>query len=122
MYLDSEDKDTIKKSIKDYGAVTTHYNEYSRFSADDTHSYCPGASNYINGHCISVVGWDDNISKESFTVNIDGETYTPKRMVHGYVEIAGVTTTILTVTSGFLMKTTTYSLMYLVHHMLLPTI
>lgn len=79
MYLDSEDKDTIKKSIKDYGAVTTHYDEYSKFSADDTHSYCPGASNYINGHCISVVGWDDNISKESFTVNIDGTTYTPKK-------------------------------------------
>lgn len=79
MYLDSEDKDTIKKSIKDYGAVTTHYNESSKFSADDTHSYCPGASNYINGHCVSVVGWDDNISKESFTVNIDGKPYTPEK-------------------------------------------
>lgn len=78
MYLDETNKDTIKQAIKDYGAVTTHYNEYSKFAADDTHTYCPAQSNYINGHCVSVVGWDDNIDKDNFTVTLDGRTYTPK--------------------------------------------
>lgn len=68
MYLNGDDKDTIKKCIMDYGAVTSSYNSNSKFTKNSTNTYCPEKQPVENivGHNISVVGWDDNYSKDNF--------------------------------------------------------
>lgn len=79
MYIDGTDKDTIKKSIMDNGAVTTNYNSYTKFTNNNENTYCPNKTSYLAGHCISVVGWDDNYSKDNFEItDTNGETVTPK--------------------------------------------
>lgn len=66
MYVDGDDMNTVKKCIQDYGAVTTSYNSYSSYTKDVTSTYCPGKTTNLAGHNISVVGWDDNYSKDNF--------------------------------------------------------
>lgn len=79
MYLNGDDKDTIKKSIMDYGAVTTNYNSHDKFTTDKKNTYCPQKTPYLSGHCVSVVGWDDNYSKDNFQYNDgNGELKTPE--------------------------------------------
>ena len=68
------------------GAVTASYHSADKFSKDET-VYDNGTTytywEYYNyayeskstNHAIAIVGWDDTISKEKFT--IDG-TYTPE--------------------------------------------
>ena len=59
------DIEDIKKAIMEYGAVQSAY-----FSADEYHNtdtsayYCPSAFD-IN-HAITIIGWDDNYSKDNF--------------------------------------------------------
>ncbi len=61
----STDIEDIKKAIMEYGAVQSAY-----FSADEYHNtdtsayYCPSAFD-IN-HAITIIGWDDNYSKDNF--------------------------------------------------------
>lgn len=67
MYIDGTDPETIKKCIMDYGAVSANYNSTSKFlSNDQTSHYCPTKQTSVSGHSISVVGWDDNYSKDNF--------------------------------------------------------
>ncbi len=71
MYIDGSDKDTVKKSIMDYGSVTSSFNYYSRFSNNyGTNYYCPKKQSSVYGHSISIVGWDDNYSKDNFKVEV----------------------------------------------------
>ncbi|MCH3944215.1 MAG: chitobiase/beta-hexosaminidase C-terminal domain-containing protein [Atopobiaceae bacterium] len=44
--------------------------------ADSKTGFDPGSLNSY-GHEVALVGWDDNIPKEYFSVTIDGNTYTP---------------------------------------------
>ena len=81
--IDGEDKtnlNTIKKLIATYGAVTTKINS-SKFSdpvlqSDGTYSsflnlYCKscGGFFYNADHAATIVGWDDNYSKDNFDDN-----------------------------------------------------
>lgn len=71
MYLDGEDKETIKKSIMNYGGVITSFNYISKFSKDGaTNYYCPEQQSSVSGHSIHIVGWDDNYSKDNFKVKV----------------------------------------------------
>ncbi len=65
MYVNGESADTIKKCIMDYGAVTSSYNADDAYSNSLT-TYCPGETDTVFGHNISVVGWDDDYSKDNF--------------------------------------------------------
>ena len=73
IYLDPKDRYTIKKAIYDYGAVTGNYNHRGNYYNPDTYAYyfnqtgLPISS--LSGHCISVVGWDDDFSKYNFLNN-----------------------------------------------------
>ena len=73
-YYDKGDNNLIKSAIMRTGAVTANYiNEGYAYSSNHN-AYCltdPIASS--SGHSVSVVGWDDNYSKENFDGN-----YTPK--------------------------------------------
>lgn len=73
IYLDGNDKDTIKDCIMNYGSVSTSYSSYGKFSTNNTtYYYCPAKQSSVNGHSICVVGWDDNISRENFKTTTNG--------------------------------------------------
>ena len=73
-YLGKDDTELIKKTIMKSGAVTANLAIKSNAYSTDANSYCLNKSTRnINGHSVSVVGWDDNYSKENF----NGQ-YTPK--------------------------------------------
>ncbi|MCR5653141.1 MAG: hypothetical protein K6F88_05000 [Ruminococcus sp.] len=67
-YYTKNDKDEVKKAIIRTGSVNANYNDiYSGKSADLTSFYVNSSITRISGHSISIVGWDDNYSKDYFT-------------------------------------------------------
>lgn len=64
------DKDTIKTAIFNYGAVSASYAANSIFSNNNNSCFYAyktfSNSGDIEGHAISIVGWDDNYSKTNF--------------------------------------------------------
>ena len=74
IYADKDNRNFIKKSIMNSGAVTANFNSYSRAYSKDNCSFClTDEISAISGHTVSVVGWDDNYSKKNFDGN-----YTPR--------------------------------------------
>ena len=66
----SNDINSTKNAILQYGAVTSGYYEDIKYQSDDQNSYyCPTKS-FNTNHAISIVGWDDNYSKDNFNANI----------------------------------------------------
>ena len=70
IYLDTNDVETIKTAVYNYGAVVGNYHVNDSCYNSATNSYYCNIegllTSQLNGHCISVVGWDDNYSKENF--------------------------------------------------------
>lgn len=62
------ERDEIKRAVMRTGAVTANYNDNSLGKSEDSCSfYLPEkATTSISGHSISIVGWDDEYSKENF--------------------------------------------------------
>lgn len=73
--LIANDKTEIKDAIMNYGAVSTCYSALSNYDNNDrTAVYCPAlmpSGVKISAHSITVVGWDDDYSKENFGSNYD---------------------------------------------------
>ncbi|MBR2715481.1 MAG: hypothetical protein IKB73_04665 [Ruminococcus sp.] len=70
IYLDTGDIETVKTAVYEYGALVGNYhvNENYYNSLNDAY-FCnePGIqTSKLNGHAISIVGWDDSFSKENF--------------------------------------------------------
>ena len=73
-YYNKGDDNLVKLAIMRTGAVTANYISYGYAYSKNYQAYCltdPIESRA--GHTVSVVGWDDNYSKENFDGN-----YTPK--------------------------------------------
>lgn len=74
-YIPYSDRDTVKKAIYENGAVTASYRDssncYSTLNYYNTDvpvaEYCPATVSTTTNHAITVIGWDDNYSKENFT-------------------------------------------------------
>ena len=71
MYLDRSDIDTIKTAIYNYGSTTGNYHhDASKYLNASNYSYYCNATNIsisnLQGHCVCVVGWDDNYDKANF--------------------------------------------------------
>ncbi len=60
-------RDTIKKYVYKYGGVAAsiHMAEVSKYYNDKTYSYYNNTNTLVN-HAITIVGWDDNYSKDNF--------------------------------------------------------
>lgn len=59
---------SIKQAVIDHGALAVAYNDASaNYSAtNNTYYYPPQAQPIKTNHIVAIVGWDDNISKDSF--------------------------------------------------------
>ncbi len=70
IYLTGSDIDTIKTAVYEHGAVVGNYHvDESCYNSSTASYHCniEGLTTaQMNGHCISVVGWDDNYPKENF--------------------------------------------------------
>ena len=70
VFLDTGDIDTMKTAIFTYGAALGNYHvDYSLYNSTTYAYYCNTQglqTPQLNGHAISIVGWDDNFSKENF--------------------------------------------------------
>lgn len=67
--------EAIKELIYTYGAVVGNYNADGRFLSNGTSYYCSDhsfATSQLVGHCISVIGWDDNYARENFAQSSSG--------------------------------------------------
>ena len=65
------DNDAIKKAILDYGAVVTGM-FYDNYYLSSNGAYYYAGSTYAN-HAVTIVGWDDNYSRENFLSNPRGD-------------------------------------------------
>lgn len=76
VYIGKKDMVKAKKLIMKSGAVLANFCSHSRAYSKDKCSYCLTdkiSDSEILGHTVSVIGWDDNYSKENFDGN-----YQPK--------------------------------------------
>lgn len=77
----AEDTLHYKNAIYTYGALYCgiRHQEGEDGYYDETGSYYfkPEADMAGGGHAISLIGWDDTVPAEQFTVTVDGKTYTP---------------------------------------------
>ena len=80
------DRDAIKTLIETYGSVATSYysyidndnnpgNDYYHYTGGNCYYYYPFYAS--QNHAVSIVGWDDTISKDNFSVTVGGNIYTP---------------------------------------------
>lgn len=70
IYLDGNDRDTIKTAISQYGGVIGNFHYNGDYLNESTASYCYNGesldTNQLNGHAIEIVGWDDNYAVDRF--------------------------------------------------------
>lgn len=66
MNISKDDTQSIKEAIYKYGAVISGYYDDRDYISDDKNSYYIDRARGQN-HSITIVGWDDNYSKEKFT-------------------------------------------------------
>ena len=107
-YLDGVDSNEIKQAIMDNGAVTASYATTNNcFNNAGTAYFMPQSyDGDYTGHTISIVGWNDNLSRYKFS---NGTGVLPQITVHGLCATAGATTTQWAVISGFHMRISTFS-------------
>lgn len=70
VYLKANDIETVKTAVYNYGAAVGNFHYvYNFFNADNSAYYCDEeglATSQLKGHAISIVGWDDDYSRENF--------------------------------------------------------
>lgn len=75
----AKDYEKIKEAVFKYGGVQTSIysalrsaNSESRYYNQETNAYCYIGTEKPN-HDVVIVGWDDNYSKDNFSVELDGD-------------------------------------------------
>ena len=70
-YMDNDD---IKRAIMDYGAVATSIAWYGQYRSGRNY-YCTSTSDTDDkvNHAVTIVGWDDNYSKNNFPTHAPGD-------------------------------------------------
>lgn len=79
-FNNDSDTNSIKSLIYQYGSVVGNFYSNSKYLSQGDSFYCNDhsfttAELSASGHCVSVVGWDDNYPKENFSESLSG---TPK--------------------------------------------
>lgn len=74
IYLDADDITTVKTAIYNYGAALGNYHVDDSMYNPATYAYYCNSEELqtyqLNGHAISIVGWDDNFSRDNFREDV----------------------------------------------------
>ena len=62
----SSDINSVKQAVYQYGAVSTSFNSGGYYNDDLSAYYQPDETYLFSGHAITIVGWDDNYSRNNF--------------------------------------------------------
>ena len=62
----NNDITSIKTAIYKYGGIATSYNNGNGYNSDRSAYYQGGTATRFSGHAITVIGWDDNYSRNNF--------------------------------------------------------
>ena len=62
--ITADNRDIVKSLIKQYGAVSAAYDAKEHYDSDKAYYY---DSQINSGHAVSIVGWDDNYSRDNFS-------------------------------------------------------
>ena len=85
-FVNTCDRNSVKELIMQYGAVSTSLFYHSGFQSDNGAYYFPYRSyldsygrvtNTTTNHIVSIVGWDDNYSRDNFTAVYKGRSIKP---------------------------------------------
>lgn len=73
--VNKENRDVVKQLIMDYGSLAFAYYSASSYDYDNLQndSYYFNIENSGTNHAVQVVGWDDNFSKDKFTITPPGD-------------------------------------------------
>ncbi len=74
-FSESTGRDNIKLLVYKYGSVVANFNSDTRYLSKSSNYFCGDSTialNNIQGHCVSLVGWDDNYEKENFSESLSG--------------------------------------------------
>ena len=71
--INNHNVEFIKRSVFNYGAVAISYIHNDSFYNSNYHSYYMDNLESGTGHMVSIVGWDDNFSKDHFNIMAPGD-------------------------------------------------
>ena len=70
--FDPADRTSIKNAIVDNGVVYLNYYSSNTYLNSSSYAYyCP--TDYSTNHAVSIVGWDDDFSKDNFKITPEGD-------------------------------------------------
>ncbi len=72
MYVNN-DMESLKTAIYRYGGIATSFNSGSGYSSDRSSYYQSNETQRFSGHAVTIIGWDDNYSKENFNSSMRPE-------------------------------------------------
>ncbi len=73
IYFNSDaNRDAIKNLIYTYGSVVGSFNANTEYLSEGSYFYCSDSNARLLGHCVSIVGWDDNFPREKFHGSLSG--------------------------------------------------
>ena len=109
LYGNKTNMSDYKKAIMDYGAVTSDIvidYQAPYFNANTSAAYYNKSDGTVN-HSITIVGWDDNYSKENFLITPPGNgawivknSYGAEEYDNGYIYVSYYDTSIANTTNG----------------------
>ncbi len=74
----SFDGDTVKRALMSYGAVSVSMKWSKRhYDKNSTSYYLALGESYEGGHCVTIVGWDDNFELTKFTPEVPSDESAP---------------------------------------------
>lgn len=104
--------ESMKNSVLKYGAIISGYGHYNRYLSQDKSSYNCNVYQYTN-HTISIIGWDDNYSKDNFNPDykpknngawLAKNSWGPYNSEGGYLWISYEDKTLMSDTDNFAIK------------------
>lgn len=74
--INMQDRDYVKKAVMENGAASMYYYDTDNYANNE---YYYNYKNKSTNHAVTIVGWDDTISRDNFkSTDSDGKEYVPE--------------------------------------------
>ncbi|MDE5771007.1 MAG: hypothetical protein K2I06_05150 [Ruminococcus sp.] len=123
--IDASDRESIKQHLMNTGALACSYYDDDELNMSKTYKYYPYDAYYNNStsktnHAVTIVGWDDNYSRNNFKTNVppgDGawiikNSWGGNKHIDGYFYLSYYDTSFSKITSFEIADKSTYDNIY----------